>query len=245
METLTLSNKSTDFTTLLYPPIRLEPDRNYEAAFISLQTYNSLPNITEANNKFKYSSDKGATWTEITLPKGAYEFDEINDAIQRKMKTNDHYDKIKDAHYIDIDYYKPTFKTILSISNENYMVDFGIENSIGSTLGFTNEKLSHGVHNSPSIIDIEKVNSILVHCGIVLGSYVNGRGSNVIHTFSPRVGPGYKVIELASPELIYLPLVQRQEIESVRLRLTDQDNNLIDLMEEKVTVTIAIREKRV
>ena len=88
MITLTLWNKSTDFTTPLYPPIRLEPNKNYEAAFKSLHTYNTLPNITEANNNFIYSSDKGANWTTITLPKGAYEFDEINDAIQLEMKKN-------------------------------------------------------------------------------------------------------------------------------------------------------------
>ena len=244
MAKLTLSSNSTDYTTYLDPPIRLETDKNYEAAFLSLHTYNSLPNITEENNKFKYSNDKGNTWKIITFSKGAYELEQINATIQREMQINGDYDKINDKYYVDIDYYKPTFKTILDISNADYMVDFGIENSIGSTLGFTNQKLSHGIHQSPNIIDIEKVNSILVHCDIVTGSYVNEKRSNVIYNFTQKVSPGFKVIERPSPQLIFLPVVNQSEIWSIRLRLTDQNNKLIDLMGEKITIDILIREKR-
>ena len=246
MAKLTLSDNSTDFTKHLHSPITLDSDKNYEVAFLSLHTYNSLPNITEANNKFKYSNDKGKTWKIITLSKGAYEFDEINALIQREMQANGDYDKTNEKYYIDLDYYKPTFKTILDISNEDYMVDFGIENSIGSTLGFTNKKYcrSYGIHQSPNIIDIEKVNSILVHCDLVIGSYVNSNKSNVMYNFTQKVSPGYKIIERPSPELIFLPVVSRPDIQSIRLWLTDQDNKPIDLMGEKITIDILIREKR-
>ena len=182
MTKLTLSNNSTDFTTWLNSPIQTDLDKEYEAAFISLQTYNSIPNVNEDNNKFKYSTDKGNTWKIVTLEKNAYEFSEINNAIQREMKSNGDYDNVNDTYYIDIDHFK--FKAILSISNENYMVDFGVESSIGPTLGFTNEKLSHGVYEAPNIIKIEKVNPIQVHCSIVTGSYLNSKKSQVIHTFT-------------------------------------------------------------
>jgi len=239
---LALSSKSTDFTTWLDSPIQTDLDKKYEAAFISLQTYNSIPNITEDNNKFKYSTDKRSTWKIVTLQKHAYEFSEINDVIQKDMEKNGDYDNENHTYYIDIDHFK--FKAILSISNENYMVDFGVENSIGPTLGFTNERMLHGVYEALNIIDIEKVNSIQVHCDIVTGSYLNSRKSRVIHTFTQKVSPGYKVIERPSPELIFLPVVRRPEIESVRLWLTDQDNKPIDLMGERLSIVILIREKR-
>ena len=243
MAKLTLSSNSTDFTTYLNPPIKMESGRNYEVAFISLMTYNSIPNITEANNKFKYSTDNGSTWKIITLSKGAYELKDINAAIQREMQVNGDLDEINGKYYINISHL--IFKTILTISHEKYMVDFGIENSIGSTLGFTNEGvcLSHGTHQSPNIIDIEKVNSIQVHCDIAVGNYLNGNKSNVIHTFTQRVNPGYKIIENPTPELIFLPIVNRPEIDSINLRLTDQDNNLIDLMGERLTIVLLIRVK--
>ena len=243
MAKLTLSSNSTDYTTYLDPPIRLESGKNYEAAFLSLHTYNSLPNITEENNKFKYSNDKGKTWKVITFSKGAYELDEINAFIQLEMKEKGDYDKINDKYYIDIDYYNPTFKTILDISNVDYIVDFEIKNSLGYILGFTKQILSYGIHQSPFIIDIETVNSILVHCDIVTGSYVNEKRSNVIYNFTQKVSPGFKVIERPKPTLIYLPVVKQSEIRSIRLRLTDQNGKLIDLMGEKITIDILIREK--
>lgn len=244
MAKLTLSSNTTDFTTFLTVPILMDANKKYEAAFLSLHTYNSLPNITENNNKFRYSNDKGSTWKLITLPKGAYEFDEITSRIQREMQMNGDYDEVNNTFFIAIDYYKPTFKTILDISNENYMVDFGIENSIASTLGFINEKLAQGIHLSPNIINIEKVNSILIHCDIIFGSYVNNNRSKVIYNFTPIVSPGYKVIERPSPELIFLPVIGYPDISNIRLWLTDQYNNPVDLMGEQITIDILIREKR-
>ena len=48
--TLTLTGNTTDFTTFFQPPLKLDPKREYEASFLSLETYNSIPNITENNN---------------------------------------------------------------------------------------------------------------------------------------------------------------------------------------------------
>ena len=230
MTKLTLTSNTTDFTTTLNPPILLDINKRYEAAFLSLHTYNSVPNITEINNIFKYSMDKGITWKTITFDKGAYELVEISSKIKLEIPE------------IEIDYYKPTFKSIVVINNENYMIDFGVENSIGKTLGFRNEKLGVGTHQSPNIIDIEKVNSILVHCDIIVGTYVNSSRSNVIYNFTQRVSPGYKVIERPSPELIFLPIVGRPDIQSIRIWLTDQDLKPLDLMGEIITIDILIRE---
>lgn len=240
---LVLSSNTTDFTTYLTSPITLKKDTKYEAAFLSLHTYNSLPNITEDNNKFKYSNDNGNSWTIINFPKGAYEFNEINSWIQKEMQTNGDYDEYNSNYYIDMDYYKPTFQTILDISNDQYMVDFNVENSIASRLGFTTEKLPTGIHKSPNIINIEKVNSILVHCNIITGTYVNTTKSQVIYNFTPRVSPGHKIIQTASPELIYLPVIESPDIQSIRIWLTDQYNKPIDLMGEEITIDILIREK--
>ena len=63
--TLTLSGNTTDFTTSFQPPLKLDPKKEYEAAFLSLETYNSVPNIAENNNVFKYSTDTENTWKSI------------------------------------------------------------------------------------------------------------------------------------------------------------------------------------
>ena len=122
MVKLTLSSTSTDFTVNLFPPIKLDSSKTYECAFLSLYTYNSLPNITEENNTFRYSPDKGLTWKNVQLPTGAYEMTDINWSIKRQMLLNEDYNKKEsNKFYIDIDHWKPTFQSILNVSNDDYV----------------------------------------------------------------------------------------------------------------------------
>src|SRR5271169_5295408 len=65
---------------------QLHPSKKYEAALLSLDMYNSIPNIIDGkNNVFEYSVDNGNTWKIITIGTGAYELTAINNEIQRKM----------------------------------------------------------------------------------------------------------------------------------------------------------------
>ena len=82
------TDTKSDFTFNLSPPIHLKPNKKYEAALLEINLYNSIPNITEENNKFKYSTNEGKTWKIISLNKGSYELHAINDEIQRQMITN-------------------------------------------------------------------------------------------------------------------------------------------------------------
>ena len=237
--TLTMTGNSCDFTTVYPNPIILDPHKKYEAALLSLETYNSIPNITDKNNTFLYSVDNGLSWKSITLEKDAYELNQINSEIQRQMVNNDDYDKTNDSFFINISISR--LSSVIEITNPSYKINFDIENSIGSILGFTKETLSVGYKKSPKIVDIVNVNSILVNVDIIQGSYVNGVNSHAIHVFSPSAGPGYKIRERPQPELIFYQ-VNNYQINDIRIWLTDQNKQLIDLQGERVTVTIAIRE---
>ena len=230
---------STDFTIKYDTPIDLKPNKLYEAAFLSLETYNSIPNITEKNNIFKYSNDSGVTWKTIILPKDAYEVIQINDEIQRQMIINGDYDNENNTFYISISISR--LSSVVEIDHLNYKVDFNVSNSIGPTLGFNRELLSKGYNKSPNIIDIMNVNSILVNVDIITGSYVNKTRNPAIHRFSPNVGPGAKIRERPSPSLIYYP-VNRLQFDTIRVWLTDQDKKLIDLQGERITIRIIIRK---
>src|ERR1700731_738169 len=132
MTTVILSNNIFDFTTKLSPPIRLDPDKKYEGTLLSIDLYNSIPNITDENNKFKYSTDNGNTWKIITLDVGSFELQTINDEIQRQMVINGDYDSDNNNFYITISPNVSELKSIVDITNKSYLVDFSIENSIGS-----------------------------------------------------------------------------------------------------------------
>jgi len=235
--TFILSGNSSDFTTYYPCSIGLNPNKKYEAALLSIDVYNSFPNITEENNKFKYSTDSGTTWKIIALDTGSYELTTINDEIQRLMIINDDYDKENNTFYINISAKTSTLKSVIGITNESYQIDFSVANSIGSTLGFWPLTILHGYHESQEIVDIMKINSILVNVDFISGSYNKGSQYPVIYSFSPNVSPGRKIAERPNPSLVFYP-VNKSDITSMRLWLTDQNNNLVDVRGETVTVKI-------
>ena len=61
----------------------------------------------------------------------------------------------------------------------------------------------------------------------------------MIHSFSPNVGPGYKICEKSQPGLIFCP-INLSEINSIRIWLTDEENNPIDLQGQEITRRILI-----
>ena len=238
-----LTGKSSDFTTC-FNSVRLDQDKKYEAALLSLDTYNSIPNIIEGkNNAFKYYN--GEAWKIIKLSTGSYELESINNEIKRQIIANG-----DSEGSIDISANISTLRSIVNINNQNYKVDFGVDNSIGSVLGFEtvadrcgdiDPVIGHGYNESPKIVDIIHVNSILVNIDIIMGSYVNGSSSPTIYSFYPNVAPGYKIVERPNPSLIYFP-VSRDDISRMRVWLTDQNGKLMDFRWETITVRIYIRE---
>lgn len=49
--TLTLSGKSSSLEANYFPPIELDRESNYLCCLIDFQTYNSIPNVSDSNNK--------------------------------------------------------------------------------------------------------------------------------------------------------------------------------------------------
>ena len=239
--TLILSGNESSFTTFIDPPIHLDKNDKYEAALLSIDMYYSFPNITNENNNFSYSTDNGNTWKTITLDKGSYELKAINNEIQRQLISNGDYNQETNENYISITANVSKLKSIVHISHKEYLIDFNVSNSIGSTLGFNPSTISYGYNESHKIVDIMKINSILVSIDIISGSYVNGVQHPVIYSFFPNVAPGSKIVKRPNPSLAYYP-VNRSTIDRISVVLTDQNNKPIDLRRETVTVRVTIRE---
>ena len=236
--TFILSGKTSDFVTG-HNSVMLDQAKEYEAALLSLDTYNSIPNIIEEkNNIFKYYN--GATWKIIALKTGAYELTAINNDLRRQMIANGDSNRNGDSTFsITANISRST--SIVNIKNLNYKIDFGVENSIGTILGFGATVIGYGYNESTHIVDIMPTNSILVNIDIINGSYVNGSPSPSIYSFYPNVAPGYKIVERPNPSLIYCP-VSRNDISRMRVWFTDQDGNLVDFRGERITIKICIRE---
>ena len=236
-----VSGDKSNFNTLFNPKIELDKKKVYEIALVNLETYYSFPNIDDLNNIFVYSHDQGQTWTKIKIPTGSYEIDDLNQTIRFEMEKVGHYDEVNQESYIKIAANSNTLKSILIIG-QGYQVDFNQQNNLSKVLGFTGKKYIEGFHESEKPVNILSINSILVNIDIIDGSYVNGKTKNTIYSFFPDVSPGYKIIE--SPvNLVYLPILP-YTIQNLNLSITDQDENVLNLRDEKLTARFHIREAR-
>jgi len=230
---VTVNGRSTKITTKFNPLIQLDKNKNYEMALVSLDTYYSFPNVDATNNNFKYSPDNGVTWTDITIPEGSYEFDKISEVIEANLRAQGH------TKGITITPNPSTFRTELRIA-ENYKVDFTTPNSIRTVLGFNAKVYTHGINDSEDIVNILNVTNLKVTSDIIGNSYENGSKCNVMYRFFPNTSPGHKIIE-NPPFLIYLPVLPRT-ISSMETKLLDQNDKLINLRGEELSIRFHLRE---
>jgi len=229
---LLLSANTSAFSTQICPPLELTGKR-WAVGLLNLKTYNSIPNITEKNNVFTYSTDSGSTWKTITLAVGSYEIGEINSEIQRLMQLNG-------DSGIEITVNRPSLGSVVNITPATYAVDLTVANSLALTLGFDPVILTQGYNISPHIVKILTVNSVLVNCNIVGHSYLKSKQNPVLYSFFPNVKPGYKVVE-APVNVVYLPL-NSEQIQDIRIWLTDQDGKFLDFRGETITCRLHFKQ---
>ena len=226
---LTVSGSGSRIVTVYDQPIKLNPKRQYEMALLNLETYHSIPNVEETNNCLKYRKDGKSAWSMVKVPVGSYEIRAINAEIIRQVGNKS----------IEFKANLNTLQCILTITG-TYEVDFTTENSIHTLLGFNDHVYTKGRHASENLVDILRVNSILVHTDIISGSYHQGKIVPIIYSFFPDASPGEKIIEKAQ-NIVYAH-VTMDTISLMTTWLTDQDNKVIDLRGEELTIRYHIRE---
>ena len=225
---LVVSSNTGSINTTYNPPIQLDLKRKYEIALTNLDTYYSFPNIDDTNNVFRYKKNEG-TWTVITIPVGCYEIQAIRKEVNRQLGNKN----------ILIKANLNTLKCMLIVA-ANYIVDFNVDHSLATVLGFDRKEYTSGIHSSENVVNILRINSILVHLDIVTNSYIKGVMSPVIYNFFPNVSPGVKIVSTPK-NLVYLPITVNT-IYYMKVWLTDQDYNPLDLRGEELTIRFHLRE---
>ena len=157
------------------------------------------------------------------------------------MEKRGHRDLINEDCCINISANSNTLKSVL-ILEKDYQLDFNHQNSFAKVLGFTGAKYTEGFHELENVVNILSINSILVNIDIISGSYVNGTTKNTIYSFFPKVSPGYKIIKMPV-NLVYLPITL-DTIDRLGVSITDQDDHLLNLRNEKLMIRFHIKEAR-
>src|SRR6218665_3131038 len=218
-----VSEKNARIRTRFSPSLELKANKKYKMAVVGLETYYSFPNIEATNNSFRYSPNNGTAWFNVTIPEGCYEITDINEQVPRVMKAAGYYNVETDDHNITIEANNNTLKTVLRIA-EDYVVDFTTPNSLRTVLGFNDRRYLSGYNESENIVDIMSITSLRVTCDIIGASYTSGTTGNMIYSFFPNVGPGYKIVK-EPVNLVFLPITL-STISSMETTLTNQNGIL-------------------
>lgn len=227
--TFTLNGTSSVLTYDFSPPIYLEDDFDYEIGLTNFDSYNTIPNIDRSNNSFEWISKVRQI---IKIPEGSYELNNLASYIENYIRS------IDDQAVIRISTEAATSKVII---RSNGVIDFNVKNSLGPVLGFNKRKLqSQDIHKSDHPVKILKVNTILIDCNIALGSFLNGQPVHVIHQFFPTVPFGYKIVETPT-NIIYFP-INVKTINTISLRVLDQDGELVNFQNEVITIRLHLRK---
>ena len=177
---ITLSGKGSKLEKTFDPEISITQNCHYEIAFTSLETYFSVPNIDVMNNNFTIRKD-GYQHT-VVIPVGCYGLMDLNKEVGRQLK------EIGMTKAVEFHGNYNTYKCIMLLKS-GYTITFK-ENSLRLVLGFEAKSYTAPTiaerFESEHTVQILTVNSILVNCDLVGGSYLNGEEVPVIHSFFRR-----------------------------------------------------------
>lgn len=247
------SSKSTlsiaSFTQSLDPsidiPFGVKPIINLED-FSGWNYYITISSSAN-NNKFYYTDDTGnLTKYTITLDSGYYSVLDLNNTIQYGLMANG-----DPSTLITITADNATQKVRVSIDRAGYLV-YLPAGTFYSIIGYNlNDKiptagtLTTGAYNelAPNVADFAALTTILLHTDIAAGSnsYNDGKLSDVLTSIPLNVKPG-SLINYKPFFPLKLPIIQGvgSSIESIRVYLTDEENNSINVTGSPFYVRIKI-----
>ena len=173
-KTFTYNSRKTDGTFHFGNKLSLNNDYVYTLKLNSFSGWETLTNIDETKNKFKYSPD-GTNWYTIIIPKGIWGFTQINKKMHEQMKNMSHWDLTNEKYYVNFEINSSENRIILNLEN-GYQIDFNIENSMHNVFGFKKQKYTRTTQ-APNNADISSSLSMFIVIDLIEPNilYSNGK----------------------------------------------------------------------
>ena len=242
-DSIAIEDESSEIAYRVSTAIRLNPNLSYKVGLVFFGVFNLPRLINSTNNNFRYSKDSGATWKTGIIPPGAYDIDDLNSAIQTILTANG--DWIDNAIVIEV--INAVAKFVIKLAS-GYQVDFTINNSLGSILGFNSRIISSSSNTADTIGNIQAgVNSINIKTDISFGGLVGNSTTKtlerkgIIYSIPLFIQPIGGYIAEAPLNPIYYPLSVNR-IENIYIRVEDWNGKLIDFGGEKILILLHIKQ---
>lgn len=125
----------------------------------------------------------------------------------------------------------------------HWQVEFSSPHSIGSVLGFSPGRVikPDKVEYSDKPADIFSINTIKIHCNLIRSNIEDlNRHTSVLYDFPLDIDKiGGKIIKEPNPICYFT--VNTSVIYELVIRITDQDNKIIDFLGEQINLTLDFR----
>jgi hypothetical protein len=229
MQSLIVKASSSDYTVEFSNPIYLGTGA-YEIALKNIAVYNRWYNICEkfGNNKFMFMKSDSRIYTEYRIPDGNYSDEDLNAYFE-------------DAIKIDV-------KILIIPAMSRFALDVGRECAIDLTQGSLNEILGFekGIYTGRQVGQhvgniTRGVDMLLIHCNLVTGSRINTEETNVLYAFVPKAPPG-GLISISEINPVFQAAVNTNDIQRLRIWVTDQHKRPIDFNDEELFYTLLLRK---
>ena len=233
------NNKPENFVTRFNKPIVLDSNIEYLIGLnriinMSFTWFNLNPDYN--NQLIKYSSDAGSTFHDITFPSGVWNYSDFDEHIKEITKTGDDNDP---TYPITLEFDSTTFRVTVTLAT-NYQLDLTHSN-FNDLIGFDKKVIKDAVNIGDRVPNLSQDTDILnVHCDLLNTSLVDGDESDIIYSFSTSVlQPSYS-FTLEPRRVTYSP-VNKQQISSIRIYITDGKRRLINLNGADTSFSLILR----
>lgn len=251
MNTIVLTNSNAGTSNKYKLSIQLTSPMRLDDCLVcvsDISMYYSWPNIksTYGNNTFRYKRTTDNQEFDVIIPDGSYDVKDLNNYLRHIMKHNGDNPDDKGEYPIRL-YANHIYQRVTVVTKNNYILELP-KDGFGKTLGFT-ETTQNGdkfasigsdiEKNGDSIPQIERVESVSVHCNLVNNKYQ--LDSSLIYSFTPDKAFG--ALLNIKPDFPHWRNTRRGvDISQIDVWFTDQDNNYLDIEDPKIRVELQIKD---
>ena len=216
-------------------------DSPYEVGLKHFVFWNTIYNVTSKNNTLLLiqevlpgSENSIRIDHKVTIPEGVYELDDLITVFTDNMSMRE--------SRTSISLHRNTMKIKIS---SDWIIDFTCDNCIGSILGFSKKTIPATVVTYSDLpINICSINTVKISCNLIRSNIENlKRNVNIIYDFPLDLSKIGSNIIVAPNPICYFR-VSADKIFELVIKITDQDNNLIDFRGEQINLTLDFRPIR-
>lgn len=219
-------DKSEDFTVEFKSPIPV--NGNSKLALKSMSMWVSWKNINKDNNTFKYFD--GLVWHTVTIEDGNYTLRELNNFLVKLFGT--------DNPPIKFGIYFATTRFIIHLEN-GYKIDL-TNGKLHELLGFEPKIYENSEQTGKFVANISRgIDDIHIHCDVISGVHYNDFTTDILYSFTPSSPPG-SLIKIDEVNPLFAEVNRNHFIYRIRMRITDQNENLIDLNKQRVVYRLIL-----